>query len=88
MSMNVSQMERELADRPMSENDKIDVLDAYKVYFDAYNTWIACCRAVLACGLPEEDPEYKKLRDAWDEAMSVYIIESDNYEAIYDRLFR
>uniref|UniRef100_A0A6C0JZP4 Uncharacterized protein n=1 Tax=viral metagenome TaxID=1070528 RepID=A0A6C0JZP4_9ZZZZ len=84
----VYDMERYLAVNEISGNDKHDMLDAYKVYFDAYNTWDACEEALETCGLPEEDPEYKKLKDELSEAYKAYDIAWDNYYAIYDRLFR
>uniref|UniRef100_A0A6C0K135 Uncharacterized protein n=1 Tax=viral metagenome TaxID=1070528 RepID=A0A6C0K135_9ZZZZ len=81
-------LERELADRPVSDNDKIDVLDAYKAYLDAYNKYYACIRARDMCGLPEEDPEYMILEDASSEAARVSNIAWENYYAIRRRLFR
>jgi len=88
MSVSVSEMEHYLADRPMSNNDKIDILDAYRVYLDAYNTLSACYRALRTCGLPKEDPEYNNLKDAREESSRARDIAWDNYDAIRRRLFR
>uniref|UniRef100_A0A6C0JYV8 Uncharacterized protein n=1 Tax=viral metagenome TaxID=1070528 RepID=A0A6C0JYV8_9ZZZZ len=74
-----------LADRPISENDKIDMLDAYKVYFDTEHEHTACCWALDTCGL--EDPEYKKLNDELSEAEQAREIAWNNYVAIRRRLF-
>jgi len=81
-------MEHYLAGRPMSDNDKIDILYAYWAYVDALKTLYACCRALERCGLPEEDPEYNNFKDALSEADSAYEIAKINYYAICDRLFR
>jgi len=81
-------LELRLADRPMSENDKIDMLDAYKAYLDALITFSACIRARDTCGLPREDPEYNNFKEAWSEAYKAVEIAWDNYNDIYDRLFR
>uniref|UniRef100_A0A6C0JVU9 Uncharacterized protein n=1 Tax=viral metagenome TaxID=1070528 RepID=A0A6C0JVU9_9ZZZZ len=81
-------IESYLADRPMSENAKIDILDACKVYLDVENQYHACCRALSTCGLPEEDPEYMILEDACSEAHKALEIAWNNYRDIYYRLFR
>jgi len=81
-------IERDLENLPMSNNDKHDILHAYKVYFDALNKYNACIRAVETCGLPEEDPEYNNFKDACSEAERAYEIAFNNYDAINDRLVR
>jgi len=72
----------------MSENAKINILDAYWAYFNASNTLRACKEALETCGLPKEDPEYKKLEDARSEAYKALEIAWDNFDAIYDWIFR
>jgi len=84
----LERLARNLVDRPISENDKIDILDAYMAFLDAYNKYSACCRALETCGLPKEDPEYKKLKDAREESARAHDIAWDNYFDIYNRLFR
>uniref|UniRef100_A0A6C0JY72 Uncharacterized protein n=1 Tax=viral metagenome TaxID=1070528 RepID=A0A6C0JY72_9ZZZZ len=89
MSWTVYQcLEREIANRQMSENDKIDILDAYKACIDTLETLYACIRALERCGLPEEDPEYKKLKDTWSKANDAHDIARDNFDAIDRRLVR
>uniref|UniRef100_A0A6C0JWX3 Uncharacterized protein n=1 Tax=viral metagenome TaxID=1070528 RepID=A0A6C0JWX3_9ZZZZ len=81
-------LERYLADRPISENDQIDILDAYKAYLDALNTLRVSTDALETSLLAREDPDYKKLEDAWKDSTRVSNIAWYNYRDIYDRLFR
>jgi len=81
-------LERYLADRPISENDQIDILDAYKAYFDACRQKDACNEALRTCELAIEELEYDQLYVAWSQAVQAVEIAWDNYRDIYIRLFR
>uniref|UniRef100_A0A6C0JWI6 HEPN domain-containing protein n=1 Tax=viral metagenome TaxID=1070528 RepID=A0A6C0JWI6_9ZZZZ len=72
-SSGCERLECEIADNPMSENDKMDIRDAYKVYSDAYNKSKACIEDTW---------------DVWYEAHKAVQIAFDNFLAIRRRLIR